>query len=129
MRSLSTLLVASLLSLGACVVQPAGGPPPVAHPVGPAPEPGPSRGVIYGVVIDAETHQPMPHVGIDVQDGQKGPLVVQVITDANGHYETPPLGPNNYALRTRKDGYVSESRLDVDPAGGRAEVNFTIHRP
>ena len=104
MRSLSTLLVASLLSLGACLVQPAGGgPPPVAHPVGPAPEPGATTAELAGMVVDAQTHAPIGRAAIDVVVENVGKYTAQ--TDASGHFAMSGIEPGTYNLRVRRDGY------------------------
>ena len=125
MRSLPTLLVASLLSLGACLVQPAPGegPPPVAHPVGAAPMP--SAGQLYGVVTDARTHAPVDRVAIDVS-GPQISGVMTFTTDDAGRFETRGVPPGEYGLRVRRKGYQEMTREHVEIRPGKTELNIEL---
>ena len=127
MRSLSTLLVASLLSLGACLVQPGpGGPPPVGHPMGPAPEPGPT--MISGQVVDAQTHQGLDKVALDFSVNG-GKALGTIVTDATGHYQTPAIEPGEYGLRIRREQYQMIERPSIMVHRGNNDMTFEmVHR-
>ena len=126
MRSLRLSIVAMLVSAGACVVQP--GPAPgttVPPPERTHPE-GPSEGILYGVVVDAQTHAPLAKVGLDFAMG--GKAVGTAVTDTDGRYQTPALPPGDYAVRIRREqyNYIQAPHVSVPP--GRTEMNFEMTR-
>jgi hypothetical protein len=103
------LLLATLVSAGACVVQPASGPQgtvPVARNEGPAM----SGANLRGTVIDAQTHAPISRAAIDIVVEGQGKYTQQ--TDAQGTFAMTNVPPGQYKLRVRRDGYnVWQSEL------------------
>ena len=126
MRSLSTLLVASLLSLGACVVTPGPGPGPgPARPIGAAPEPEPRAGQLFGVISDARTHQPIGRAAVDLS----GPQITGAITATtveNGRFETRGVPPGDYGIRVRRKGYQEMIKEHFELRGGKTELNIDM---
>lgn len=62
-------------------------------------------GLVEGVVLDAETRQPIPNVHIYLQDTARG-----IATNLDGQFRLSALPPNRYVLRITHVGYLPQSQ-------------------
>jgi Carboxypeptidase regulatory-like domain len=148
MRSLRTVLLAMLVSTGACVVTPARGgprpeppqgnepppaepgpPPPPAPgpPPPPAPAPAPRAAMLAGTIVDAQTGLPIGRAAIDIVVAGVGKYTQQ--TDAQGNFAMTDIPPGEYALRVRRDGFRPWEQIHVMlHAGENPPLNVALQR-
>lgn len=130
-KTLWTLVAASMLS--ACMasggIRSGGGPPPP-----PPPEPrherhhdrAPEPRVIQGVVLDAETRQPIDRASIDITSPAiRGEMTVQ--TGPDGRFRTEEIPPGEFGIRCRREGYEAFQRKAV-MGNGTANIDFELQR-
>lgn len=118
----------ALISLSACLVQPANpppaGPPPAAPAPGPAPAPSPGGAVLTGMVIDARTHAPINKAAVDVVSNVSHEHFT-VETGPDGRYTTHPIMPGDFAVRARAQGYETVNQ-GVNVGNTEARLDFQL---
>ena len=127
-QTLRALVITSLL--GACVatVRPAGPPPPGPPPAEPPP---PERRhhearIIEGVVLDAETRQPIDRAAVDITiPGVRGEMTVN--TGPDGRYRTQEVPRGQFGIRVRREGYEVFQR-QAEMGDGVAHIDFELQR-
>lgn len=132
-QTLRALAVCSLL--GACVatVRPAGppGPPPAEPPPPerhrePRHEPRNEPRIIEGVVLDAESRQPIDRAAVDITvPGVRGEMTVN--TGPDGRYRTQEIPRGQFGIRVRREGYEVFQR-QAEMADGIAHIDFELQR-
>lgn len=81
-----------------------------------------ARGTIAGKIIDADTKEPVPGVNVLVQGTARG-----AVTDLEGNYRIPELGPGDYAMVVSMIGYTKVQRTGVKVTGGETvTINFAM---
>jgi hypothetical protein len=124
------LALVAMSSLGACVasVGPGpSGPPPrepvtVRHPPERVHEPR----VIEGMVIDAETRQPIGRAAVDITSPAfRGEMTVN--TGPDGRYRTQEIPRGEFGIRCRREGYEVFERKAV-MNDGIAHIDFELTR-
>lgn len=124
MRSLSKLLVVSLLALGGCFVK--AGTAPVETGGPPPPEGHRQEGArLVGTIVDARTHQPIAQAAVDISLESNHVKQASGSSDASGHYETPPVAPGMYKVGVRRNGYRAMVK-DADLRPGSTELNIEL---
>jgi hypothetical protein len=91
------------------------GPPPAREPR-----------VIEGIVIDAQTHQPIDRAAVDVRPRATG-VEVTVQTGSDGRFRTQELPPGDFQIRCRRDGFISSDSTGSMP-NGVVRLNFELRR-
>jgi len=82
--------------------------------------------VIEGVVIDAETHQPISRAAVDITSSAfAGERTVN--TGPDGRYRTEEIPRGEFGIRCRRDGYEVFERKAV-MNDGIAHIDFELHR-
>jgi hypothetical protein len=62
--------------------------------------------VLSGIVVDSETHDPLPETEVQVAPAGKTELVESVITNANGRFTFDNLFAGTYTLTAARPGYL-----------------------
>jgi len=143
-KTLFAVLAASLFS--GCVATATTGtrrppPPPPEEPVRvvepphrehhehrPPPPPPPDRGprVIEGIVVDAETRQPIDRAAIDITSPSfRGEMTVN--TGPDGRFRTQEIPRGEFGIRCRRNGYEVFDRKAV-MSDGTAHIDFELRK-
>ena len=103
-------------------------PPHREHDHDRRPPPPPDRGprVIEGVVLDAQTRQPIDRAAVDITSAAfKGEMTVN--TGPDGRFRTQEIPPGDFNIRCRREGYLPFNRSAV-MTDGTAHVDFELRR-
>lgn len=81
----------------------------------------PGFGSVYGIVTDANTHQPIYGASVVLSPGN-----FSSTTGQDGHYEFVDLEPGQYKIQVQSNGYYTNSRqIQVNP-GSSATGDMTL---
>lgn len=76
-------------------------------------------GVVYGIVADKESGEPLQGVNVKLYPGGKS-----VVTGHDGHYEFSDLQKGTYIIQFSKEGYLSQvENSAMQSAGGVSQVD------
>ena len=81
----------------------------------------PGFGSIYGIVTDADTHQPIYGASVILS-----PSNLSTTTGQDGHYEFTDLEPGQYKIQIQANNYQTNSRQIQVNAGGRSTIDMTL---
>ena len=83
------------------------------------------RGSIYGVMVDAQSAEPMRGTQVQLYTGSE--LLLSTVTYDDGHYEFRDLAPgSSYAVGVKKDGYKNcAAAVTVEP-GRQARCDIAL---
>ncbi len=82
--------------------------------------------VIEGVVLDADTHQPLARSAIDITAaGLPGEMTLE--NGADGRFRTGEIPSGDFKIRCRHEGYESINR-NATMGEGTGHINFEMRR-
>lgn len=82
--------------------------------------------VIEGIVLDAETHQPLARAAIDVNaPGLPGEMTLE--NGADGRFRTGEIPPGDFKIRCRREGYEPINR-NATMGDGIGRITFEMRR-
>ncbi|MEO7735341.1 MAG: carboxypeptidase-like regulatory domain-containing protein [Kofleriaceae bacterium] len=82
--------------------------------------------VIEGIVLDAETHQPLARAAIDVNAvGLPGEMTLE--NGADGRFRTGEIPSGDFKIRCRREGYEPINR-NATMGEGTGHINFEMRR-
>lgn len=80
-------------------------------------------GLIYGVVTDSSTGQPLGNVSVLLS-----PTGVTKITGNDGYFEFKELTPQQYTITVQKTGYSTNRKSVTAIIGESVEANITLSK-
>jgi protocatechuate 3,4-dioxygenase beta subunit len=96
-----------------------------------------AAGIIAGRVTDADTGEPIADASVffaPLNDNQSALVqaygddwIGRVLTDDNGHFETPRLRPGRHVVLVRAEGYEPQRQGALVEPGAIAEIYFALH--
>jgi hypothetical protein len=79
---------------------------------------------LRGLVVDQQSHKPLPRAQVSIQDLTPGIDAFEVRTDARGEFTARGLWPGAVRVDAQQEGYAAASRDLVLPASGRVELSL-----